>query len=114
MEAAQVALPLQLAVQLVATDAETAEGGGEEAAIGRRRAGGVGMRGLMPLVRDLLGGCLLPAQLAGLAVEREHDELMVMVRRRCLYREIRIDLGQIRWIGAAVGLDGGYDENLIP
>jgi len=90
VQSAEVARPDLLAVQVVAVDAERAERDVQAIAVGRRRAGGVGVREVVPLVRHLLGGEVAPHFFAGLAVEGEDDELVVGGRGRRLRLEARV------------------------
>src|SRR5262245_57707847 len=66
---AEVALPLELARQVIAIDAARAERDVEIPAICCGRAGRIRVGLLMALVGHLLGGDLLPADLARVAVE---------------------------------------------
>src|SRR5262249_32730340 len=85
----QLALPQRLAVEVVAVRAEGAERRIQPLAVGGGRAGGVGVRRMVALVRHLLGGGVLPAQAARLAVEAEDDEAVIGGRRRGLLLEAR-------------------------
>ena len=68
---------------------------------------------MVALVRDLLGRRLLPAEFAGLAVEAEDDELVIVGWGGGLLLEARVGLGQIGGIGDAVGLDRRHQKHVV-
>src|SRR5262245_9964262 len=71
------------------------------------------MARMMAFVRDLLRGRLPPAQLAGLAVEAQHDELVVFVRGIGPLLQARIIARQVARVWSPAGGNGREDEDLI-
>ena len=72
---AEIDLPQQLPVEVVGVQAPRSEERVEPLPVGHRRPGGVtSVRLLVALVRERLARHALPGDVAGLAVERQHDE----------------------------------------
>ena len=118
-EAAELAFPERFSVEGETEDAEGAEGDVEALAVGRRGAGGVGVGGVVALVRDEFGDGFLPEQLAGVAVVAGNQEaeeiggfgglaLVAGARRRAFG-----GIGDILGLGLAAGVFRGGDEDSV-
>src|SRR5262249_36054136 len=103
----------QLARQVVTVDAERVERGVQALAVGDRRARRVTVRVVVSLVRDRFVGDAAPEFLAGLAVEAEHEELVVGRRRFGLLLEAGVLLGQVLGVGGAARVAGRQQEALL-
>src|SRR5207244_962280 len=102
---AQVTLPLEMAVEVVAVEAARAERDVEIFAVCGGRGGGITVRRMVPFMRHLLRGDLLPADLARLPVDAQDDELMIRPRRLRFPLESWINLGQFAVGNGPFGVD---------
>jgi hypothetical protein len=75
---AEVLFPEQLPLQVVAVEAERAEGHDQVLAVRHRRGGRKAVIPVMALVRQLRARRMLPKRLARRPVEREHGELLFL------------------------------------
>src|SRR5438067_2399194 len=113
MKPAEVAVPEEIPVEVVAVVAEGAEGNVEPFPVRGRRPAAVGVGLVVALVRHLLGGDLAPTCPACAAVEAVYFKAVVVGRRFGPRLKLRLRFGSLARRRDPVGLGGGEDEYLV-
>ena len=109
VEAAEIGLPQQRAVDAVGVDALRAERGDDEPAVRRRRGAGVGRLDVAQLARRALEGDALPDDLSRRRVEREQRPPL----RRAIGRRIAVAVESGPERRLRIAADGARHEHAI-